>query len=70
MPRAWVIHEYSGYQGLALEEFDTEEPGPGEIRLRIEAFALKLGRPWISCMTVTRSVSRISLQRSVWKRQE
>ncbi len=43
MPRAWVIHEYSGYQGLALEEFDTEDPGPGEIRMRIEAFALNWG---------------------------
>ncbi len=43
MPRAWVIHDYSGYQGLSLETFDTEEPGPGEIRLRVEAFALNWG---------------------------
>lgn len=43
MPRAWVIHDYSGYHGLSLEEFDEEDPGPGEIRLRIEAFALNWG---------------------------
>jgi len=43
MPRAWVIHDYSGYQGLSLEELDQETPGPGEIRLRIEAFALNWG---------------------------
>ena len=43
MPRAWVIHDYSGYQGLSLEKFDEETPGPGEIRMRIEAFALNWG---------------------------
>jgi NADPH2:quinone reductase len=43
MPRAWVIHDYSGYQGLSLEEFEQETPGAGEIRLRIEAFALNWG---------------------------
>lgn len=43
MPRAWVIHDYSGYEGLSLEEFAEEQPGPGEIRLRIEAFALNWG---------------------------
>ncbi len=43
MPRAWVIHDYSGFEGLSLEEFAEEHPGPGEIRLRIEAFALNWG---------------------------
>ena len=43
MPRAWVIHDYSGYEGLSLEDFPQEEPGPGEIRLRIEAFACNWG---------------------------
>lgn len=43
MPRAWVINEYSGYEGLSLEDFDAEEPGPGEIRLKVEAFALNWG---------------------------
>ncbi|MGI9658410.1 MAG: zinc-binding dehydrogenase [Gaiellaceae bacterium] len=41
--RAWVIHDYSGYEGLSLEEFPEETPGPGEIRLRVEAFALNWG---------------------------
>ena len=42
-PRAWVIHDYSGYQGLSLEKFDEETPGPGETRMRIEAFAFNWG---------------------------
>jgi NADPH:quinone reductase len=43
MSRAWVIQKYSGYQGLELVEYVDEVPGPGEIRLRIEAFALNWG---------------------------
>ena len=43
MPRAWVIHEYSGYHGLSLVELEEETPGPGDIRLRVEAFALNWG---------------------------
>ena len=43
MPRAWVINEYAGFEGLSLEDVDVEEPGPGEIRLRVEAFALNWG---------------------------
>ena len=43
MPRAWVIHEYSGYQGLSLVEVDEETPGPGDIRLRVEAFSMNWG---------------------------
>ncbi|NGO51364.1 zinc-dependent alcohol dehydrogenase family protein [Allomesorhizobium camelthorni] len=43
MPRAWRIHDYSGYHGLNLEEEPWEEPGAGEIRLRVEAFALNWG---------------------------
>ena len=43
MPRAWMIHGYDGYQGLSLEEVPDEVPGPGEIRLRVEAFALNWG---------------------------
>lgn len=43
MPRAWVINEYSGYQGLELTELDQEQPGQGEVRLRVEAFALNWG---------------------------
>ncbi|PPR47254.1 MAG: 2-haloacrylate reductase [Alphaproteobacteria bacterium MarineAlpha5_Bin9] len=43
MAREWVINDYSGYKGLVLQECDTQNPGPGEIRLRIEAFALNWG---------------------------
>ena len=43
MPRAWVIHEYSGYQGLSLVEVEEETPGPGDIRLRVEAFSMNWG---------------------------
>jgi len=43
MHKAWVIHDYSGFEGLSLEQFPDEEPGPGEVRLRIEAFALNWG---------------------------
>jgi NADPH2:quinone reductase len=43
MARAWVINSYSGYQGLSLVDVPVEQPGPGEIRLRVEAFALNWG---------------------------
>ncbi len=43
MHRDWVIHDYSGFEGLKLEKFPDEEPGPGEVRLRVEAFALNWG---------------------------
>jgi len=43
MHRAWVMHDYSGFEGLSLEQFPDEEPAPGEVRLRVEAFALNWG---------------------------
>lgn len=43
MARAWVINSYSGYQGLKLISVPAEEPGPGQVRLHIEAFALNWG---------------------------
>lgn len=43
MPRAWLLPSYSGYQSLTLQEVPLEEPGTGEIRLRVEAFALNWG---------------------------
>ncbi len=43
MAREWVINEYSGYKGLVLQDCETQKAGPGEIRLRIEAFALNWG---------------------------
>lgn len=43
MPREWVINAYDGFEGLRLQECEREVPGPGEVRLRIEAFALNWG---------------------------
>ena len=44
MTREWVINNYSGYKGLVLQNCNPHIAGPGEIRLRIEAFALNWGR--------------------------
>ena len=43
MSREWVIKEYSGYEGLILQDCEVKDAGPGEVRLRIEAFALNWG---------------------------
>ena len=43
MSREWVIKDYSGYEGLVLQNCDIKEAGSGEVRLRIEAFALNWG---------------------------
>lgn len=43
MAREWVINDYSGYKGLVLQQCKPQNAGPGEIRLRIEAFALNWG---------------------------
>lgn len=43
MPREWLIDGYDGFEGLRLAECEREEPGPNEVRLQIEAFALNWG---------------------------
>ncbi len=43
MAREWVINDYSGYKGLLLQQCKPQKAGPGEILLRIEAFALNWG---------------------------
>ena len=43
MTREWVINDYSGYKGLVLQQCKPQNAGPGEIRLRVEAFALNWG---------------------------
>lgn len=43
MPREWVIDDYTGYQGLRLADCAREDPGPRNVRLRVEAFALNWG---------------------------
>ena len=39
----WVITEYSGVSGLELREYTPKNAGPGEVRLKVEAFALNWG---------------------------
>lgn len=43
MAREWVIKGYDGYPGLLLQDCEPGQAGPGEVRLRIEAFALNWG---------------------------
>lgn len=43
MPRSWSLYEFSGYRGLKLENTPLEEPQLGEVRIRVEAFALNWG---------------------------
>lgn len=38
-----MIPEYAGYQSLELRKVPLEEPGPGELRIRVEAFSLNWG---------------------------
>ncbi|MEO0425184.1 MAG: zinc-binding dehydrogenase [Pseudomonadota bacterium] len=42
--REWVVTDYAqGYKSLVLRDCEVEAPGPGDIRLRVEAFALNWG---------------------------
>jgi len=41
--REWVITEYKGVSGLQLREYTPQDAGPGEVRLKVEAFALNWG---------------------------
>ncbi|MEM7337645.1 MAG: zinc-dependent alcohol dehydrogenase family protein [Actinomycetota bacterium] len=43
MPREWVINAYDGFEGLELVSCEIAEPGPTDVRLRVEAFALNWG---------------------------
>ncbi|MCX7302543.1 MAG: zinc-binding dehydrogenase [Rhodobacterales bacterium] len=43
MPRVWTIPSYTGYPGLTLSEEPGDAPAPGEVRLRVHAFALNWG---------------------------
>lgn len=43
MHKAWVMRDYSGFEGLSLEDFPDQKPGEGQVRLRIETFALNWG---------------------------
>lgn len=43
MPREWVIDDYTGFEGLRLQECEVDEPGPTDVRIKVEAFALNWG---------------------------
>lgn len=43
MPREWVIDKYGGFESLMLRACEPQVPGPTDIRLKIEAFALNWG---------------------------
>lgn len=43
MPREWVIDGYNGFESLRLRQTERERPGPTDVRLKIEAFALNWG---------------------------
>lgn len=43
MAREWVFDEYKGFEALKLRDCEKEEPGPNDVRLRVEAFSLNWG---------------------------
>ena len=40
MSKVVRVHEHGGPEVLRLEDLDVGEPGPGEVRVRIEAIGL------------------------------
>src|SRR5690606_39906959 len=38
--RAWLLTDTTGIDALRLEEVDTPEPGPGEVRIELRASGL------------------------------
>jgi NADPH:quinone reductase-like Zn-dependent oxidoreductase len=43
MARVLRLHEFSGVDGIQLDDVPVSEPGPGEIRIDVEAFSLNFG---------------------------
>lgn len=43
MPRMLQLHRFDGPDGLQIDDLPLREPGPGEIRIANEAFALNYG---------------------------
>lgn len=43
MAREWVFDEYKGFEALKLRECEKQEPGPNDVRLKVEAFSLNWG---------------------------
>jgi NADPH:quinone reductase-like Zn-dependent oxidoreductase len=43
MSRAVVFHEVGGPEVMKIENVETVEPGPGEVRIRVDAIGLNRG---------------------------
>jgi NADPH:quinone reductase-like Zn-dependent oxidoreductase len=43
MPTILRLHAYSGLEGLSLDDVPLQDPGNGEVRIRVHAFALNWG---------------------------
>ena len=43
MPRVWTIPAFTGHPGLTLGVAPEDQPGPGKVRLHVQAFALNWG---------------------------
>lgn len=46
--RAWLLTETTGIDAFQLEEIDTPEPGPGEVRIRLVTSGLNHLDLWVS----------------------
>ena len=46
--KAVVLHEKGGPESLRIEEFDTPQAGPGEVRVKLKASALNRRDYWIT----------------------
>ncbi len=46
--RAWLLHDTNGPGSFSLEDIDTPEPGPDEVRVRLKASALNHLDLWVS----------------------
>ena len=46
--RAWVLNETSGPESVTLQEVETPEPGPGQVRVKLEVSALNHLDLWVS----------------------
>ena len=46
--RAWVLNETNGPESFTLQDIDTPEPGPGQVRVKMEVSALNHLDLWVS----------------------
>lgn len=46
--KAWLLTDTSGIDAFVLEDVDTPDPGPGEVRVRLEASGLNHLDLWVS----------------------